>query len=90
MLIRRPPDLRTSEITPESIYKKRRQFIKAGTGLLLAASLPEVLAMSKSKYGGNPMRYSTSKRFSTDEELTPYKDVTAYNNFYEFGTDKLL
>ena len=88
MLIRRPADIRSSEITPESIYEKRRQFIKGGAGLILAASAADVLAVSKSKYGGTPMRFNPTNRYGTDEELTPYKDVTSYNNFYEFGTDK--
>jgi sulfoxide reductase catalytic subunit YedY len=39
-------------------------------------------------YGGKPLDFSPKPEFSTDEERTPYKDVTSYNNFYEFGTDK--
>jgi sulfoxide reductase catalytic subunit YedY len=73
MLIRRPQDIPSSEITDESLYWKRRDFIKAA-GLGVAA-----LSVSPRGFG----------RFASDDEkLTPYEDVTGYNNYYEFGTDK--
>jgi methionine sulfoxide reductase catalytic subunit len=75
MLIRRPPDIPTSEITDESLYHSRREFLKAaGLG---AAALSGVLPLGKA-FG-----------IGVDEDkLTPYDDITSYNNFYEFGTDK--
>ena len=69
MLIRRPPDIPTSEITDERVYLDRRQFMGVGAGLVAAAAFP----------GMAPRQ---------DDELTPYDDVTTYNNFYEFGTGK--
>ncbi len=82
---RNPSQILPSEITPESVYLHRRQFLKAAgvasAGLLLpvathsqAATLA-TLNHQKTKYG-------------LDEKLTPYEDVTTYNNYYEFGTDK--
>ena len=66
---------KNSEITPELIYNKRRKFIKSiglGVGSLSLSSLP---------FLNNA--YSQNKA-----ELTSYKDITTYNNYYEFGTGK--
>jgi sulfoxide reductase catalytic subunit YedY len=80
MLIRRPPDIRASEITPKSVYLRRREFLGGAAALGLAATLP---------FGQARAELTTIKSpFSTDEPQTPLKDVTSYNNFYEFGTDK--
>lgn len=75
MLIRRPPDIPFSEITDESLFWNRREFLKAaGLG---AAAVGGLL----------PSGHLLSRR-SGDEKLTPWEDVTGYNNFYEFGTGK--
>jgi sulfoxide reductase catalytic subunit YedY len=78
MIIRKPSDIPSSEITPRSVTLDRRRFL-AGLGLL---------AMGRQTASG--AKLSTSKRspFSTDEKPTPFQDVTHYNNFYEFGTGK--
>ncbi len=86
MLIRRPPDILPSEITPEPIYRRRREFLKtaavAGAGLLLPGLLSTQAAAGAKLAGVKP------GPFSTDEEPTSYESVTGYNNFYEFGTGK--
>jgi methionine sulfoxide reductase catalytic subunit len=75
MLIRRPADIPTSEITDESLFWNRREFLKAaGIGLAAAGGLIPMLA--RVRLGRD------------DDKLTPYEDVTGYNNYYEFGTDK--
>ncbi len=73
-----------SEITPKRVYEQRRALLRAATGLAVA---PGALAASAddpppAKLAGK------SSPFSTMERPTPYEDVTGYNNFYEFGTDK--
>ena len=74
MLIRRPPDIPSSDITDESLFWNRRSFIKAaGLGAAAITLLPRGWRRLES---------------NTDDKLTPYEDVTGYNNFYEFGTDK--
>jgi methionine sulfoxide reductase catalytic subunit len=74
MLIRRAPDLRASDITDEAMYLDRRQFIsRAGVAL---ASVAASGAAGRVEAQGS------------DDKLTPYEDVTTYNNFYELGTDK--
>jgi methionine sulfoxide reductase catalytic subunit len=75
MLIRRPPDIPVSEITDESLFWNRRDFLKAA-GLGAAA------------VGGLLPAGRLLSRPSSDEKLTPFEDVTGYNNYYEFGTGK--
>jgi sulfoxide reductase catalytic subunit YedY len=75
MLIRRPADIPTSEITDESLFWNRREFLKtAGIGLAAASGLIPTLTRGRPGFD--------------DDKLTPYEDVTGYNNYYEFGTDK--
>ncbi|RPJ83567.1 MAG: protein-methionine-sulfoxide reductase catalytic subunit MsrP [Acidobacteria bacterium] len=82
MLIRRATDIRSSEITDEKLYLNRRQFIRAASsGALVFSSL----ASSTQAEDWKP---KSKSRYDTDEELTPYEDVTTYNNFQEFGPDK--
>lgn len=75
MLIKKPTEIPTSEITPESAFRNRRAIIKGagivGAGVSLGLSLPNVQAGLQS-----------------DDDLTPEHIVTSYNNFYEFGTAK--
>jgi methionine sulfoxide reductase catalytic subunit len=70
------PVIASSEITPEDVYMNRRRFLTLASGLTIAAS--SVGAWGQAKKGP----------YDTDEKQTPYKDVTTYNNFYEFGFDK--
>lgn len=82
-----PSTVRPSEITPESVYLDRRALIKSmavGAGLVAsglgwhanaAIATSRIAAAKKTAYGKK-------------EKLTPYEDVTSYNNFYEFGTEK--
>ncbi len=88
MLIRKPSDIRPSEITDERLYVRRRDFLKVGiaaAGALLTGPrlLEAASAQELPKLGG-----VRKGPFGTAEKMTPYEDVTTYNNFYEFGTDK--
>lgn len=91
MLIKKPADIRSFEITGESIYLQRRKFIQraVGTGIagaILTTAPSLVFADDKDKYA--KLKKVIPGNYSTDEELTPFDDITSYNNFYEFGTDK--
>jgi sulfoxide reductase catalytic subunit YedY len=73
-----------SAITPPEIYAARRQFLQ-GSAALVAASLLPGGALAEALPSLGTLRKSA---LSIDEKLTPLRDVTTYNNFYEFGTDK--
>ncbi len=93
MLIRRPTDILPSEITPESIYLRRREFMSGAALAAVASSLPHSLFADDSQSNLKPLDYRKAATSNiagayTNEMLTPFQDVTHYNNFYEFGTDK--
>ena len=88
MLIKKPDDIRPSEITSKDNYMNRRAFIRTGSiaGALSLAG-PSLGAMVPDKRREKLADVSASA-FSTDEEANDYLDVTTYNNYYEFGTGK--
>lgn len=89
MLIKRPDPILPSEITPQAIHQRRRDFIKvAGLGTLAALSsgLPSLSARAQPSSGFPGL--VRSPLGATDEKPTPLRDITHYNNFYEFGYDK--
>ena len=77
-----------SDITPQAIFENRRNLIKAAA----AGSFGMALApwFSRDALAANPEKLSAvlNQAYAAKDELTPYKYVTSYNNFYEFGTDK--
>jgi sulfoxide reductase catalytic subunit YedY len=92
MLIKRPADIKSSEITDKSLYLNRRQFMinasmtagAVATGIVV----PEIGIQSGVAHAGTKLEGISKSPLSTDEKRTPVKDITTYNNFYEFGTDK--
>ena len=95
MLIGKAPDIRYSEITPRSLYLRRREFIQAaaaaaiGGAASLAPGLVDTAGAQIAGPGALPKLPNVkTSPFSTTEKPTSYKDVTSYNNFYEFGSDK--
>ena len=77
----RPPKITSSEITPRSIYLKRRDFLTAAAAGIGMAAIGGKAAMADALT-------ATKSNYTVNEKLTPIKDVTTYNNFYEFGLDK--
>jgi sulfoxide reductase catalytic subunit YedY len=96
MLIKKPADIRESEVTPHDLYLRRREFLKVAGSTALAVTaagaIGGVLTSSDEAAAQNPNAQKLANlkksQFSTDEKLNSYKDVTTYNNFYEFGLDK--
>ena len=72
MLIGKPADIPSSEITPRALYLNRRQWLAAAGISVLAA----------------PWAAAAQNPFDTDEAPTSLENITSYNNFYEFSTDK--
>ena len=103
--IKRNSEVNSSEITSETIYRERRQFLRktgqfalAGLGAALVGCADNSSAKAVG-YGAIPQPQSAdwlikqvnnykAGGFSAEDPLTPYKDVSTYNNFYEFGTGK--
>jgi sulfoxide reductase catalytic subunit YedY len=92
MLVRKTPDLTYADVTPKSVYLNRRKFLRAmgivgaaavtGKGLFDLALTPQI-AFAGTKFTG-----LIKSPFSTTEKQNTFEDVTHYNNFYEFGTNK--
>ena len=89
MLIKKALDIRSSEITPKSVYMDRRRFISgaAAFGAGLAALGCEMAKPSEVVQASTKLT-TVKSQFNTTEPETPFKDITNYNNFYEFSTDK--
>ncbi|MCC6610411.1 MAG: protein-methionine-sulfoxide reductase catalytic subunit MsrP [Burkholderiales bacterium] len=86
MLIKRPTDYLPSEITSETVYRRRREFVKAAAaGTILGATGGTARADDS---GLRQLANVAASPLSTFEKPTADKYVTHYNNYYEFGTDK--
>ncbi len=101
MLIRKAAAIRASEITDEQHYLRRREFMRLAGGALAVAAAGGVLgacagsgaAASTAEDAESPAAAQSpltiAKRVvTTDEKLNTFEQITQYNNFYEFGTDK--
>jgi sulfoxide reductase catalytic subunit YedY len=90
MLIKKAADIRSSEITPQSVYLRRREFIQASAAALVGASIgslpAEAMAQAAAQGGGLAKLPNIQKSpLSTTETPSLYSHVTSYNNFYEFA-----
>ncbi len=91
MLIKKSPEVPYSEITKKTDYLSRRSFLTAagiaGAGLAASKVLPEMLSPELA-FASTKLNFKKSDLSTHGEDITPEKDTTTYNNFYEFGTDK--
>jgi len=92
MLIKPPSDIRSSEITDKSLYLNRREFmavagIAAGAGVAACAGV-DVMAQGTPAAHGQKFQGVQSSPLSTNEKPNTWEQITTYNNYYEFGTDK--
>jgi len=88
MLIRKPADIRPSEITSKDNYLNRRDFIRAGSIAGAAAFAGPALGAIVPDERRAKLADVDKSEFSTIEAPNSYEHVTEYNNFYEFGTGK--
>ncbi len=75
-----------SEVTDHEVFLNRRQFINSAAGIAAATAMP--LSFAAEEPTGKALENVADSDFSTEEKLTTYQDITTYNNFYEFGTNK--
>jgi len=87
MLIRRPAEIRPSEITPEALFRERRRFMRTVAAGTILGAAPSIVAPREAA-AAIDVAGATKGPFGTDEKQTPFEDATSYNNFYEFGTSK--
>ncbi|MGD0757919.1 MAG: protein-methionine-sulfoxide reductase catalytic subunit MsrP [Candidatus Sulfotelmatobacter sp.] len=92
MLIKKASDIRSSEITSRSLYLNRRKFLAgaavAGAAIAASTGLRRLINPTTVAQAGNKIDGIKKSPFSTTETITPEKDVTHYNNYYEFSTQK--
>ena len=82
--VRKASEIKPSEITGRRVYEARRDFLKTAAGVALGAAvfgMPDAHAAVKLGNVGK-------SRYSTMESPNSLQDITSYNNFYEFGTEK--
>jgi sulfoxide reductase catalytic subunit YedY len=96
MLIKKPADIRSSEITDQKLYVNRREFLRTAAGVaaagagalsvsetLFAAGIPAPHGMKLANITKSPLSLTPEQ-----EKLNSWEQITSYNNYYEFGTDK--
>jgi methionine sulfoxide reductase catalytic subunit len=92
MFVRKTPDLIYADVTPKSVYLNRRNFLRAigiaGAAAVAGEGVWKLSSPSLIVQAGTKLSGIVKGPYGTDEKQTPYNDVTHYNNFYEFGTDK--
>jgi len=92
MLIKKAAEIRGSEITPQWLYVNRRKFLAGALGVTVGAlagrALKELAWPTQKVVAGSKLNVAQKSAFSTSEAVTPYDNVTHYNNFYEFGVGK--
>jgi sulfoxide reductase catalytic subunit YedY len=92
MLIKKAADIQSSEITPKNLYLNRRKFLTgaamAGAAAACGRGIGELISPPLTAQANATIDGIQKTSFSTTEKITPYKDVTNYNNYYEFSTDK--
>jgi sulfoxide reductase catalytic subunit YedY len=86
MLIEKPADIRYSEVTPKHVYLNRRNFLAGIPAAFLGAR--ELLSPSARALAGAKLAVTGKSKLSVDEKPNTYKEVSTYNNYYEFGTSK--
>ena len=92
MLIKRPADIKSVEITPKELYLNRRQFIAGTSGVVASAGAAlaglSTLGMFEQAHAAEKLANVKKGPYGTDEKQNSFKDITSYNNFYELGVEK--
>ena len=79
-------NIKENDITPEKLFNDRRKFLKLGAAAIVAnASIVDLMA--KEKYPTSNLEYKKDPN-PLDLDLNTFKQITSYNNFYKFSTNK--
>ncbi|HSW51666.1 MAG TPA: protein-methionine-sulfoxide reductase catalytic subunit MsrP, partial [Sulfuricaulis sp.] len=81
-----PADIKPGEITPKDVYLNRRRFLREAAAVAAAGASAALLPSVTQ--AGQKIPNVRKSTLSTGEKPTSVQDITSYNNFYEFGTDK--
>src|SRR5260370_41960696 len=91
MLIKKLAELTAADVTPQNIFFNRRNFLRglgiAGAATVVGERFASILSPSTSAVASTKLT-TVKSAYTVNEKVTPENDVTHYNNFYEFGTDK--
>ena len=96
-VIQNGDDIAASAITPRDVFENRRRMLRAaGVAGLAATGGALGLGFGRGAWANyvspdphaGKLAAASNAKFVVAEKVTPYRDVTTYNNFYEFGTDK--
>jgi len=89
--MQRKPDLTPADVTPKEVYLNRRNFLQrlglAGAAAAAGERLYSAFAQPQVAFAGTKLT-TVKSPYTVNEKITSMNDVTHYNNFYEFGTDK--
>jgi sulfoxide reductase catalytic subunit YedY len=88
MLVKRGGGIPGSEITPYALYVRRREFLAGAASLALTGLAGCESPQAATEPTGTPLAASPNATYQVADKPTLFKDVTTYNNFYEFGLDK--
>jgi sulfoxide reductase catalytic subunit YedY len=93
--IKKPSDVPYSEVTPERIYRSRREFLMTATGVVGAAGAAAAGAWAWSRGGSADLlaqapdlKSTKNAKYIATDKLNTFEQITTYNNYYEFGTNK--
>jgi len=82
------PKIAPSEITPYTRYVSRRALLAGGVGLAVAQTIGSFGRGAFGQSTAAPLPYTHNATLSATDTPNSYKDISTYNNYYEFGTDK--
>lgn len=88
IIIKTSTDIKSSEITPKSIYLDRRKFMQQAVASSLLLTADAMLPAWAKKYPDAKWPELKDSPYSTTDKINSFEDITTYNNFYEFGTSK--
>ncbi|AOK28516.1 sulfoxide reductase catalytic subunit YedY [Burkholderia singularis] len=86
-------DIPRSEITPQAVFENRRRILRAAGAVAAGGLAGGAPGLAFAEYASpdakaRKLAAQTNPKFVVPDKVTPFKDITTYNNFYEFGTDK--